>query len=278
MTLSARLIKPALVTATAAAVAITAGCSGGSAKSGHDTKSEHHKVTISAPRVVKNAGKVPVKVTGPKGANLEIYGYSSDWSKKQPTCASSDDPVETVQLDSGGTKTVQVDPEKAGRWWWVITDTKHKGKTSKCGASSTLIKTKSDFTFTGPESPTDALNGVMHHLPRNKPVHFWVNTESDPPDPMHKGWPVTVKWLGPYNSTPEAKNSCKTDAKKPAKLSTSGHVTKARGGIEYSQSSKFKVTPKKAGVYAVVATSPTTKWTAAATTGCGDTAPYLVVK
>lgn len=270
------MIKITVKTILAALVAVAAvagmtGCSTKPGGNGTPTKSpapSARPVTIAAPPSA-DLDKVTVRLTGPVGEQLAVYAFSSGWSKKAPSCTTTSDPVQSVTIGDTGTETIRVSLDHAGVWWWVVASTAH-GTTTKCGAVSTVAKTAPSYSFGGPNIPTDSLNGYEGTLPAGKPVKLWVESDIDAPTPLGKGWPVTVKWIGPFSSTPEARAGCR-QAKSRTAISRTGTATAEEPGGELS------MTPKQPGVYAITASTPESQWNAASDTGCNDDTPLLVV-
>lgn len=262
--------KMIVATLLAAAVAIGAsGCNAGPSDADPSPTPSSRPVTIAAPPSA-NPDQVALRLTGPVGEELDVYAFSSGWSKKAPGCTETGDPVRSVKIGNSGAETVKVSLDSAGVWWWVVASVTH-GTTSKCGAVSTTVKTAPEFAFGGPNSPTESLNGYEGELPAGEPVKFWVVSDSEAPKPVGDGWPVTVRWIGPFGSTPEARAGCQ-NADDQTAITEDGTATPDEPGQEFS------VTPKEPGVYAVTASTPESDWNAAVTTGCDDSTPLLVVE
>lgn len=266
------MIGPALILVTVLTALTGCSSSGGGETAKKSDTPTPKTVKIAAPKSA-DVGKTQVRVSGPPGTKVDIYGYNSGW-KKKPKCTgvSGSDPLRSVKLDSTGKETLDVPVKHAGVWWWVVSATK-KGLTSECGDVSTIAKNKPEFVFGGPNSPRKPLTAEVAQLPAGKPATIWVQSDITAPDPVgKKGWPVTVRWYGPYTSIPEARAGCHN--KKDAPIA----VNKKATAKHTEPGGKLTVTPKKTGVYTVIASTPETKWNAAASSGCNDNTPLIEVK
>lgn len=266
------LLKIIIGTAVAVVVASLAACTPGN-PDGQKTPSPAAKpVTIAAPPSA-DVSEVQVTVTGPVGDTIDIYAFYGGWDKdKKPTCTETDTKVRSVELAAESTQTVSLSVEKAGVWWWVVTSAS-QGVTSKCGASSTIATYQPEFGFGGPDSPIDSLNSYTGKIEVGKPFTYWVQANSDAPGDA-EGWQVTVKWLGPYASVPEAQTGCRGQ-NPPVGATSEGVATRSDSG---GGGGEFTVTLPEPGVYAVVASTPETEFSPPVTTPCDEFAPFLVAE
>lgn len=267
------LLKIIIGTAVAVVLASLAACTPEN-PDGQKTPTPAAKpVTIAAPPSA-DVSEVRVTVTGPVGDTIDIYAFDGGWDKnKKPTCTETGDPIRSVQITAEGKETISIGVGHPGVWWWVVSSAK-QGVTSKCGTSSTVATYQPAFGFGGPYTPTNDLSSYMDKIEIGEPFEYWVIADSDAPADA-KGWPVTVKWLGPYSSTPEARTGCQSQ-NPPVGATSKGIATKGDSGG--GGGGKFTVTLPEPGVYAVVASTPETDWSAPVTTPCDELAPFLVAE
>lgn len=237
------------------------------------TPTVNRPVSIAAPPSADLAN-VQVKVTGNAGDTVDVYAFSGGWSvKTPPDCTSTDNPTRSVTLGVTGEDTVQVSLGHPGLWWWVVASTK-ENVVSKCGGVSTIATYQPSFFFAGPTNSVDGLNTYQATLPVGKPITYYVKADAAAPD-SEQGWPVTVKWLGPFDSGPAARTGCASPSSPVGATSTGRALASKPGG---GGGGKFSVTLPKPGAYAIVATTPATKWSPTVTTACDDQTPYLIAK
>lgn len=261
------ILSAALITATSACAA-----SSGKAKSSPSPTVVKKPVTIAAPQSA-DIDNVRVKVTGTAGDTLDVYAIDGGWKKTAPSsCTDTSEPTRSVRLGQDGTDTVTISVDHPGVWWWVVSSVKDN-VTSKCGKVSTIATYQTNLTFSGPNSPTNALNAYTGDIKVGTKFSYWVSADADPPA-GEKGWPVTVKWIGPFNSGPEARTGCAKHT--PVGAVSTGKATAQDPGL--GGGGKFDVVLHKPGVYALVASSPGSEWTAPVTTACDDSTPYLVAQ
>lgn len=233
-------------------------------------------VTISAPEKAK-ASDVTVKVTGTPGESLDVYAFDGGWNTKTPPdCTEIDEPERSVQVGAEGTSEVRVSVGP-GIWWWVVAS-QSRGITSECGAVTTTVTygNDMDFTFSGPDSPSDSLNAYQGTFEVGEPISFWVTATRGAPKDA-RGWPITVDWLGPFDSVPEASAGCQND-NAPVGASTEGIAPSDRQEHISSDDTKLEVTLPEPGVYAVMASTPATEWNDPISTPCDNTTPILVAE
>jgi hypothetical protein len=217
------------------------------------------------PRTATATTNLVVEQVGlPAGSWIKLYAYRAASASATPTCQGGAQPAGQVQVRGDARQAVPATLDDGpGRYWWVVVAS---GYTSGCGAagsSTQLLATPQVAVL-----KADEQNPLSDNPPAGqvgKPYRFAVQVDTAPA--KGSSWVVEATWYGPFASTPAA---VEAGCRAGTDLTATVNVT-SRGATPSA------VTPTQPGVYRVVASIAPTDEVAAASSGCDDNAPFVVV-
>lgn len=257
---------------TLAAVVLVSAC-GGLAPS---QPPEPH-VTLSVPETVVSRGKADLVLdsVGYDGQTAQLYVFREAFGE-QSTC--SDTTVRPVPIQlRGGPQPVIIDTGQPGDLWLVLTG---EGFETKCGET----KTRALINILAEIGPGCTGEGSSYNCPSVWPAYKAgdeVNYRVASAVPPSGSVSLTIQWVGPFSSAPEAQTFPCADepvaftdevvlAYDPASTGASS------GGDPLTSQSVQRVVPTP-GVYRLLLAAAETEFTAAHVPDC-STAPLLTVK
>lgn len=236
-------------------------------------------VSLHAPETATADASVDLVIdsTGHDGTEAQLYVFRSDFGA-EPNCSDTGVRPSVVKL-MGGPQQVSIETSRAGDMYLVLTA---DGVQTSCGDTKirALINPMPEV---GPGCEGE---GATYNCPTKWPTYkagteFTYRVQSAVP-PEGVPLPVTVSWVGPFGSAPEAQASpCKdtpvesTDALELLRAGEVGTGATVNGDAAESAQSKKKLAAP--GVYRVMMSVAATEYTAGSEPSCED-APLVTVQ
>lgn len=263
-----------IATTIVAAVLLLSACSAEPEPSETPTVDPH--VTLSAPETVVSRSKAELVIdsAGHDGQTAQLYLFREDFDETS-TC--SDTSVRPVSVElRGGPQQVIIETGQPGDLWIVLT-----GETfeTKCGEikSRALINTLAEI---GPACTTEGGYNCPSSWPSysaGEEVKYRVSSAVPPSGSVE----LTIQWVGPFGSAPEAQASpCSVEPvvfADEVELAYDPDSTGATSGGDPLSSQTIERVVPEPGVYRLLLSADETEFTAAYASDC-VTAPLLTVK
>lgn len=217
------------------------------------------------PRTASATTNLVVEHVGlPAGSWIKLYAYRAASASATPTCQGGAQPAGQVQVRGDARQAVPATLDDGpGRYWWVVVAPGYASECGAVGSSTQLLATPQIAVLKADEQNPLSDNPAAGQV--GKPYRFAVQVDTAPA--KGSSWVVEATWYGPFASTPAA---VEAGCRAGGDLTATVNVT-SRGATMSA------VTLAQPGVYRVVASIAPTNEVAAASSGCDDNAPFVVV-
>lgn len=256
--------SPAAVAAILVMLPITA-CGNGSGNTAAETR---NGVRLSVPDTSDSSAITVVVDQAGLGAGdtVSVYAYRTAFEEHEPNCQGDPAPVGELSVASDGVDSVSATlPGAPGRYWWQVIA---PGYASECGAASTIYKAMPELAFSTSAESTPDSNDSSRPGHVGEPYTVGLTVANDPPE--DDVWSVDLVWYGPFASTPEA----------VAAGCGEGVPIGAASTVKVDKQGDYKTSlaVDSPGVYRLVAHTDETTHATAASTGCDEYSPFVVIK
>lgn len=261
-------MRTRLITCAAATLMLPPLAACGSQNAGNGSNGLSDGVRLSVPDSAESSSLTVVvqQADLEVGDEVAIYAYRTPFDQTEPSCQGDASPVGQMSVSGDGTESVATTlSDGPGRYWWQVIA---PGYTSECGAASTIYKAVPELSLIQDDSSDMGLNGVGSEGETGKPYEFGVSVYNAPPE--DDVWSVGVEWYGPFESTPEAVAAGCGEG-----VPIGAHATVE---VDKEGDHDVNVTVETPGVYRLVAHTEETSHAVAATTGCDEYSPFVVIK